>query len=105
MLHTRRVEGRRKKSHNIPYSLQIEYENIKPVVTTKWISDRMKMEKRKQISEDICLKKNLKTMHPRAEVIKMVISKKQIHCGSIQFTAGASKVAISATTDVEFFFK
>lgn len=35
----------------------------------------------------------------------MVISKKQIQSGSIQFTAGACKVAINATTGVELFFK
>lgn len=35
----------------------------------------------------------------------MVISKKQIQSGSIQFTAGTAKAAINATTGVELFSK
>lgn len=66
------------------------------VITMKGITYGIKMENRKRLVK-IFSSKNLKTVHLRAEVIKMVISKKQIQSGSIQFTAGTSKVAINAT--------
>ena len=74
------------------------------VITMKGITYGIKMENRKRLVK-IFSSKNLKTVHLRAEVIKMVISKKQIQSGSIQFTAGTSKVAINATTGVELFSK
>lgn len=70
----------------------------------KRITYGMKMENRNRLVK-IFFSKNPQTVHPRAEVIKMVISKKQIQSGSIQFTAGTSKVAINATTGVELFSK
>lgn len=71
MLHAERVGGKEKNSRNIPYSLQTEYEDIKPVITTKWISDRMEMEKGNRLVKIFASKgkKNLKTTYPRAEVI------------------------------------
>ena len=73
------------------------------VITMKGITYGIKIENRKRLVK-IFSSKNLK-LHLRAEVIKMVISKKQIQSGSIQFTAGTSKEAINATTGVELFSK
>lgn len=70
----------------------------------KRITYGMKTENRNRLVK-IFASKNLKTVHPRAELIKMVISKKQIQSGSIHFTAGTLKVAINATTGVELFSK
>lgn len=46
------------------------------VITMKRITYGMKTENRNRLVKIFVSKKNLKTEHPRAEVIKMVISKK-----------------------------
>lgn len=73
------------------------------MITMKSVTYGIKMENRNRLVEYLTL--NMSKLHPRAEVIKVVISKKQTQSCSIQFTAGASKVAINATTGVELFFK
>lgn len=73
------------------------------MITMKSVTYGIKMENRNRLVEYLPL--NMSKLHPRAEVIKVVISKKQTQSCSIQFTAGASKVAINATTGVELFFK
>lgn len=107
MLHAERVGGKKKNSRNIPYSLQAEYEDIKPVITTKWISERMKMEKGNRLVKIFASKgkKSQNYVSQSRGNLKTVISKKQICSDSIQFTAGAAKVAINATTGVEVFHK
>lgn len=106
MLHTERVGGKKKNSRNIPYSLQTEYEDIKPVITTKWISGRMKMETGNRLVKIFASKEKSQNYVSQSRGnLKTVISKKQIFSGSIQFTAGTAKVAIKATTGVEVFLQ